>query len=57
MIREVALGHLHFGLRPRLALRVVYAPDARGQRTVYLTAGGAGAPGQGHGGEGCCANW
>jgi hypothetical protein len=37
MIQDVCLGHLHFGLRPRLALRVIYAPDAETRQTAYLT--------------------
>ena len=37
IIRDVCLGYLHFGLRPQLALRVIYAPDAETQQAVYLT--------------------
>lgn len=36
MIREMRLGHLHFGARPLLALRVIYAPDEETQQSVYL---------------------
>lgn len=36
MIQSVCLGYLHFGLRPQLALRVIYAPDAETQQTAYL---------------------
>jgi hypothetical protein len=37
MIRTMDVGHLHFGRRPRLALRVVYAPDEETLQTIYLT--------------------
>jgi signal peptidase I len=36
MIREMRLGHLHFGIRPHLALRVVYTPDEEIRQSVYL---------------------
>jgi hypothetical protein len=36
MIREMRLGYLHFGARPHLALRVVYAPDEETRQSVYL---------------------
>lgn len=36
MIQELSLGRLHFGARPQLALRLVYAPDAETQETAYL---------------------
>jgi hypothetical protein len=37
MVRELHPGRLHFGSRPRRALRVVYAPDEETQKTIYLT--------------------
>jgi hypothetical protein len=37
MIRDMCLGHLHFGARPYLALRVIYAPVEETRQTVYLT--------------------
>ena len=36
MLQELSLGHLHFGVRPQLAMRLVYAPDAETQETAYL---------------------
>lgn len=43
MIRKVAVGHLHFGPRSRLALQVVYTPDEQTQQTIYFTFDGAAA--------------
>jgi hypothetical protein len=43
MIREMKVGHLCFGPRPRLTLQVVYAPDDDIEETVYLTFGDEGA--------------
>lgn len=37
MIRELTVGHLHFGRQPRLAIRVVYAPQEETRETIYLT--------------------
>ncbi len=37
MIQNLRRGHLHFGTRPVLALRVTYAPDAETRQEVYLT--------------------
>jgi hypothetical protein len=40
-IRQVQVGHLHFGARPRLAVQLTYAllrgPDVKGIETIYLT--------------------
>lgn len=36
MIQELSLGRLHFGARPQLVIRLVYAPDAETQETAYL---------------------
>jgi hypothetical protein len=36
MVRGLHLGHLHYGARPRLALRVIYTPDGELRQTVYF---------------------
>jgi hypothetical protein len=36
MIRDLRMGYLHFGTRPRLALRVTYAPDEETHQAVHL---------------------
>jgi hypothetical protein len=36
MIREMAVGNLYVGYHPKLALRVVYAPDEETEQVVYL---------------------
>jgi len=36
-IREIEAGEVHFGLRPRPALKVVYQSESRSQETVYLS--------------------
>jgi hypothetical protein len=37
MICEIAVGYLHFGPRPHVALQVVYAPEDESRQTVYLS--------------------
>lgn len=37
MLRAVQTGEIHFGLRPRPALRVTYQPDDSSAETVYLS--------------------
>jgi hypothetical protein len=39
MIRQMRLGHLHFGPHPHLAIQVIYAPDEDSQQSVYFTFG------------------
>jgi hypothetical protein len=41
MIHKIAVGHLHFGPRSRLAIQVVYTPDEQTQQTIYFTFDGA----------------
>ena len=36
-IREIEVGEVHFGLRPRPALKVVYQAESGSQETVYLS--------------------
>jgi hypothetical protein len=36
MIRDTRLGRLHFGARPHLSLRVIYAPNGETKQAVYL---------------------
>jgi hypothetical protein len=36
-IREVRAGHLRFGSRPHLALRVTYIPEGKAAQAVYFT--------------------
>jgi hypothetical protein len=36
-IREIEVGEVHFGLRPRPALKVVYQSESGSQETVYLS--------------------
>jgi hypothetical protein len=36
-IQEIEVGKVHFGLRPRLALRVVYQSESGSSETVYLS--------------------
>jgi hypothetical protein len=36
MIREMEMGRLYFGAEPQLVLRLVYAPDAETEQTIYL---------------------
>jgi hypothetical protein len=36
MIREIQAGHLYFGPLPRLALRILYAPDDNSEERIYL---------------------
>ena len=37
MIRQIDLGHLHFGRRSQLVLRVIYAPGEDAPQAAYLT--------------------
>ena len=37
MIRDLSLGQLCFGAQPRLAIRIIYAPDEETRETAYLT--------------------
>jgi hypothetical protein len=37
MIQDMRLGHLHFGAQPRLALRIIYAPNGNTEEAAYLT--------------------
>lgn len=37
MIQQMDVGHLHFGSRPHLALRVVHAPDGQTRQSVHFT--------------------
>ena len=37
MIRRVDAGRFYFGAQPRLALRVIYAPDEEREEAIYLT--------------------
>ena len=40
MIRDLRLGHLHFGPHPRQALRILYAADEQNRQAVYLSFAG-----------------
>lgn len=35
-IRDIEMGHLHFGAQPRPALRLSYSPDGEKQEMIYL---------------------
>jgi hypothetical protein len=35
-VREVGVGHLHFGARPHLALRLAYAPTEGAMQTIFF---------------------
>jgi len=43
MIREIEIGHLHFGPRPHTAIQVVYALDEDSEQAIYLNSDDAGA--------------
>lgn len=36
-IQEIEVGEIHFGLRPRPALKVVYQPESGSRETIYLS--------------------
>jgi hypothetical protein len=36
-VREVQVGHLHFGARPRLAVQLTYGLDVKTQETIQVT--------------------
>ena len=46
MIREIEVGHLHFGPRPHTAIQVVYALGEESEQAIYLSSDDAGALGR-----------
>jgi hypothetical protein len=36
-VQEISVGHMSFGLRSRVALRLVYGLDGKPRQTIYLT--------------------
>jgi len=36
-VRQVQVGHLHFGARPRPAVQLTYGPDVKTQETIQVT--------------------
>jgi hypothetical protein len=40
-VQEISVGHISFGLRSRVALRLIYGLDGEPRQTIYLTSGEA----------------